>query len=183
VLGRQVTLVSKVIKQVDVTMLCHVLADEIPRDIVEKNYLHYEPFTSHGSSLSPAVDAAVAARVGLVEQALRVFRLACDIDLSDSLGSVAGGLHMATMGGIWQAVVHGFAGVRREGERLAIDPHLPTEWAALSLGIVFRGAEARLTLGADSVRVEVRSGPLAARVFGREVDLPVGEHVLVRQSS
>jgi len=62
-LGRDVTLVSKVVKQADVVMLCHVLADEIDEKATRANYDYYEPITCHGSSLSPGIHAAVAARL------------------------------------------------------------------------------------------------------------------------
>ena len=51
-LGRDVTLVSKVVKQADVVMLCYILSDEISDEVARANYDYYEPITSHGSSLS-----------------------------------------------------------------------------------------------------------------------------------
>ena len=68
-LGRDVTLVSKVVKQADVVMLCHVLADEIDERTTRANYDYYEPITCHGSSLSPGIHAAVAARLHDVPEA------------------------------------------------------------------------------------------------------------------
>ena len=63
-LGREVTLHAKVVKQADVVMLCHILSDEYGDDVARANYDYYEPITSHGSSLSPGIHAAVAARLG-----------------------------------------------------------------------------------------------------------------------
>ena len=51
--------------------------------------------------------------------------MAAAIDLADNMGNAARGLHMATMGGLWQAAVMGFAGLQRRDEALLIDPHLP----------------------------------------------------------
>ena len=68
-LGRDVTLVSKVVKQADVVMLCHVLADEIDEETTRANYDYYEPITCHGSSLSPGIHAAVAARLHDIAEA------------------------------------------------------------------------------------------------------------------
>ena len=48
--------------------------------------------------------------------------MAADIDLSDNMGNAARGLHMATMGGLWQAAVMGFGGVRRHDETLVARP-------------------------------------------------------------
>ena len=110
-LGRDVTLVSKVVKQADVVMLCHVLADEIDEVTTRANYDYYEPITCHGSSLSPGIHAAVAARLHDVPEATEYFKMAAAIDLADNMGNAAAGLHMATMGGLWQAAVMGFCGV------------------------------------------------------------------------
>ena len=76
-LGRDVTLVSKVVKQADVVMLCYVLPDEISDDVARANYDYYEPITSHGSSLRPGIHAAVAARLGDVQAGHRsTFKMA-----------------------------------------------------------------------------------------------------------
>ena len=179
-LGREVTHASKVVKQADVVMLCHVLSSEISLEVTRANYEYYEPFTVHGSSLSPAVHAAVAARLGLAEQAMWQFRLACAVDLADNMGNAARGLHMATMGGIWQAVVQGFAGVRRYGEALSIDPHVPKEWSQLAFPLRFRGSSLRLTFKADEVGITVEGAPLPAILAGREMTLELGEHVFRR---
>jgi kojibiose phosphorylase len=176
-LGREVTHASKVVKQADVVMLCHVLSNEIPLDVTRANYEYYEPFTVHGSSLSPAVHAAVASTLGMAEQAMWQFRLASAVDLADNMGNAARGLHMATMGGIWQAVVQGFAGVRRFGEALSVNPHLPKEWSRLAFPLRFRGSSLHLTLRADELGIRVEDAPLHARVAGEEMMLEIGEHL------
>ena len=40
--------------------------------------------------------------------ATEYFKMAAAIDLADNMGNAAAGLHMATMGGLWQAAVMGF---------------------------------------------------------------------------
>jgi len=157
-LGRDVTTTSKVIKQADVVMLCHVLSDEIELETVRANYDYYEPITVHGSSLSPGIHAAVAARLGRMDAADEDFRMACSVDLADNMGNAAHGLHLATMGGIWQAVVFGFAGVRRRGESLLCDPHLPEAWQRIAFPMRFRGARARFELEHGRVGITVDKG-------------------------
>ena len=51
------------------------------------------------------------------------------IDLDDSRGNRAEGLHMATQGGLWQAVVLGCAGARAlDDGSFRLDPNLPAGW-------------------------------------------------------
>ena len=107
---------------------------------LEPNLRFYEPRTAHGSSLSPATHASLFARVGESAKAVEALRLSGRMDLDDLTGSTAAGLHLATMGGVWQAMAFGFAGLRPRAGRLLIDPHLPPSWSGLSLRVRFRGS-------------------------------------------
>ena len=183
-LGREVTLRAKVVKQADVVMLCHILSDEYGDDVARANYDYYEPITCHGSSLSPGIHAAVAARLGDVPTAVEDFKMAAAIDLADNMGNAARGLHMATMGGLWQAAVMGFAGLQRRNEALLIDPHLPPTWKKVSVPLHFRGARAQFELrrrkAGDEVGITVERAALRVVLDGVERELPPGKHRLRR---
>jgi trehalose/maltose hydrolase-like predicted phosphorylase len=140
-----------VLKQADVLMLHHLLPDEVVAGSLVPNIDFYEPRTAHGSSLSPAVHASLLARAGRYRVALDALRIAARLDLDDLTGSTAGGLHLATMGGLWQALAFGFAGIRPHGERLLIDPRLPTEWNALEFALRLRGRPLRLRIDRGGV--------------------------------
>jgi trehalose/maltose hydrolase-like predicted phosphorylase len=128
------------------------------------NLSYYEPRTAHGSSLSPAIHAALLARAGWFGPALEWLRVAARIDLDDLTGTTAGGLHLATMGGLWQALAFGFAGVRATQGHLFVDPRLPPAWRALEIGLRYRGAPFRLRIGSGTV--EIDSDALALRRVG-----------------
>ena len=152
-LGRDVTLGHKVVKQADVVMLCHILSDEIDEETARANYDYYEPITCHGSSLSPGIHAAVAAR--LRRRGRRPWRTSRWRPPSTSPTTWATrprGLHMATMGGLWQAAVMGFAGLQRRHEALLIDPHLPHDWKRVRVPLWFRGARAEFDLRRTQAR-------------------------------
>jgi trehalose/maltose hydrolase-like predicted phosphorylase len=83
--------------------------------------------------------------------------MAARLDLDDLTGSTASGLHLATMGGLWQALVLGVAGVRPRSGRLLVDPRLPPEWAALEVGLMFHEVPLRLRIDRDGVGLD--SGP------------------------
>ena len=142
---------AQVVKQADVLMLHHLVPDEVVAGSLEPNLAFYEPRTAHGSSLSPAVHASLFARAGLLPEAVAALRLAARIDLDDLTGTTAGGLHLATMGGVWQALAFGFAGARPRGDRLELDPRLPEEWQALELRLSFRGSSVRVRIEHDGV--------------------------------
>ena len=150
-LGAERTAGAQVLKQADVLMLHHLLPDEVAPGSLVPNLDFYEPRTAHGSSLSPAIHASVLARAGRYRTALEALRIAARMDLDDLTGSTAGGLHLATMGGLWQALATGFAGVRPRGDRLLVDPRLPPEWNALEIALCFRGEPLRLRIDRDGV--------------------------------
>jgi alpha,alpha-trehalose phosphorylase len=146
----------KLIKQADVLMLLHLFPDAFPREVVAANYRYYEPITDHGSSLSPGIHAAVAARLGLCEDAERYWRESLWLDLSDRMGNSALGVHPACMGGTWQALVFGFLGVRLTEAGPAPDPdaaaRLPAKWRAVALRLAWRGAVYPVEVAGESPR-------------------------------
>src|SRR5205085_4053269 len=66
---------AQVVKQADVLMLHHLVPEETAPDSLEPNLRFYEPRTAHGSSLSPAIHAAVFARARDFDRALASLRI------------------------------------------------------------------------------------------------------------
>ncbi|MGZ4416516.1 MAG: glycoside hydrolase family 65 protein, partial [Gaiellaceae bacterium] len=130
---------AQIVKQADVLMLHHLVPEETAAGSLERNLAFYEPRTAHGSSLSPGIHAALLARAGRLDEAVQWLRLTSRIDLDDVSGTTAGGLHLAAMGSVWQALAFGFLGLRAQGESLALDPKLPAEWRAQDLRLRFSG--------------------------------------------
>ena len=140
---------AQVVKQADVLMLHHLVPEETAPESLEPNLRFYEPRTAHGSSLSPAIHAAAFARARDFDRALDALRIAGAIDLEDLTGTTAGGLHLATMGGFWQAFAFGFAGLRAREGLLHIDPRLPPAWRALEFRVRFRDSRVRIRIEAS----------------------------------
>jgi trehalose/maltose hydrolase-like predicted phosphorylase len=140
----------QILKQADVLMLLHVFPDRFPREVVLANYRYYEPITDHGSSLSPGIHAAIAARLGLREDAERYWRESLWLDLSNSMSNSALGIHPACMGATWQALVWGFLGVRFTDDGPVPDAEaasrLPAAWRAVSMTLAWRGRPHRVTV-------------------------------------
>ncbi len=167
-LGRARVHGAQVVKQADVLMLHHLVPDAVAPGSLEPNLRYYEPRTAHGSSLSPAMHAALFARAGDLDAATRALRVAIGVDLEDLTGSVVTGLHIATMGGLWQAVVAGFAGMRPRAGVLVVDPHLPPRWTALEVPVRFQGRVVRVRMTHDAVSITA-DGPVVVDVRGTRV--------------
>jgi alpha,alpha-trehalose phosphorylase len=133
----------KLLKQADVLMLPLLFPEAFSDEVVAANYRYYEPLTDHGSSLSPCVHAAIAARIGLREDAERYWKQSLWLDLSNAMDNSMLGVHPATMGGTWQALVFGFLGVRFTEAGPQPDAHaaerLPSGWERVELALAYRG--------------------------------------------
>ena len=166
-LGRERLHGSQVVKQADELMLHQLVPDELAPDSLESNLGFYEPRTAHGSSLSPGIHASLFARAGMIDEALEWLRIASRLDVEDLTQSTAAGLHLATMGGLWQALVFGFAGLRPAGEELRLDPRpLPEAWHGLEFGVRFRGARVQVRLENGALVVS-SDRPVRLRVGAR----------------
>ncbi len=180
-LGRERIAASQVIKQPDVLMLHHLVPDEVAPGSLEPNLDFYGPRTAHGSSLSPAISASLTARAGHADDALRLLRTALRLDLDDLTGTTAAGLHMATMGGVWQALLFGFAGIRVRAGVLHLDPALPSSWRSLGLRFRCLGRAVVLHITADEVQVGVDT-PLRVCLDGHRPRLVTGVARLPRDA-
>jgi trehalose/maltose hydrolase-like predicted phosphorylase len=163
VLGRDVTLVSQIVKQADVLMMQFLVPDEVAPGSLVPNLDYYGPRTSHGSSLSPAVHAGVMARAGRPDEGLRLLRMAAQLDLRDLTHTTATGLHIATFGGLWQAIATGFAGITVHDGALGVDPQLPSSWQRLTVRLRYHDRRVCLRLRGTEVDIET-DGPMTLRL-------------------
>ncbi len=173
-LGRAATHRSQVIKQADVVMLMNLLSEQFSARQRRANFRYYEGRCGHGSSLSPAVHAVESARLGDVALAQRYFRQAAAIDLDNSMGNAADGVHMATQGGIWQAAVFGFAGLQICRDGLRVNPHLPASWSSLTFRVQWQGRQVQFTVERRPLIVTAtleRGAPLIIHVGRRHYEL------------
>ena len=138
----------QVLKQPDVLMLLYLLRDRYDAETLRANWDYYTPRTdlTYGSSLGPAIHALLAARLGEPEAAYEHFMHAAWTDLQDVRGNAADGIHAALAGGLWQAVIFGFAGLRLSGEGYTVTPQLPARWKHLSFSFLRKGEKINLVL-------------------------------------
>jgi trehalose/maltose hydrolase-like predicted phosphorylase len=171
-LGREAVEASQLIKQADVLMLHHMVPEEVAPGSLGANLDHYLPRTAHASSLSPAIHASLLARAGRVEDALWWFRLASRLDLDDLTGTTAGGIHLANMGGLWQALTFGFMGLRVSRSGVELDPRLPEAWSSLRVSFTALHSLVDVHATPEEVRIESDS-PLLLSCGTAHVESPV----------
>jgi trehalose/maltose hydrolase-like predicted phosphorylase len=163
-----------------VVALLALLPDEFPGAAAKANFGHYEPRCAHGSSLSAGMHALVAARLGETEIALRFVRQAAAADLELDPNS-AGGIRIAGLGGVWQAIVLGFAGLDLGGDAISLTPRLPPEWRSMSVAVRWRGRPVQVRIAGDNVRVAIADGdPVQIRIGGQTHNVQGGSALEVR---
>jgi trehalose/maltose hydrolase-like predicted phosphorylase len=138
------------LKQADVVMLMYLLRDKFDLQTIEANYDYYNIRTDHeyGSSLGPAMHAIVAAMIGRRKEAYEHFLRAAKADLYDVRGNIKDGIHAASLGGVWQAVVFGFAGLRVDEEGWSTHPTLPDGWRSIEFSFFHKGELQRVCVTA-----------------------------------
>ncbi|MCP8617874.1 glycoside hydrolase family 65 protein [Salirhabdus salicampi] len=156
--SREQVIDMQVSKQADVVMLLYLLGDRFSDYVKKVNLDYYESRTIHDSSLSMAVHSIVAANVGDVKDAYEYFTKASLIDLGENMESSDAGVHAASLGGIWKAVVFGFAGIKLTSEVLMIKPNLPEQWNSITIPIYWRGDRLTVELTLNSIMIRNETG-------------------------
>jgi kojibiose phosphorylase len=145
VLGIEETNKRQVLKQPDVLMLLHLMRQgaDFPYNqrVLQANWDYYAPRTdiTYGSSLGPAIHAILAADLGKLALAYEYFMQAAMVDLENLRGNTHDGIHGASAGGLWQAVILGFGGIQFTENVPLAHPHLPPNWTRLKFKLYWRG--------------------------------------------
>ncbi len=161
---------TQIIKQADVLMLIYLLEEYFSYKSKLVNYNFYLPRTVHKSSLSPSVHSIVASWVKDLQCAYNFFVFSLRIDIGNLYGNTNGGIHAASLGGTWQAVVFGFCGLRLRQDRLYIEPNLPHRWKRISFSLIYRQRLIKLKISNSLIETSFRSkqkSPLEMAVFGK----------------
>ena len=138
---------------------------------------HYEPITTHDSTLSASTFAILANEVGHEAQALKFFAETSLVDIDDRHGNTGHGVHMAALAGSWLALVWGFAGFRPHGPQLRFRPTRPADWQGYAFGLSWRGTLVRVEVAGAEVTYRAVSGPeIVIGHHDTEIRLAAGAH-------
>lgn len=171
----------QVVKQADVVLAMLLLGDRFSSDQRRANFLYYEPITTADSSLSHAIQSVGAAEVGREALAIEHFTHALFMDLSNWAGNAEDGVHIASAGGVWLALVYGFAGLRDVDGTLTFDPHLPIAWSRLAFALTVGRRVLEVDITRNAVTFRLRDGDvLELSVRGALVSIRPGEPVVVK---
>ncbi len=160
----------QVLKQADVVLALFLRGSEFTAEEKRADFEYYDPITTGDSSLSAVVQSIMAAEVGHQKAALDYFRAGLFVDLGNLHRNTADGVHIASAGGVWNALVHGFGGMRHDEGRISFDPRLPADWPELSFPLTVRGSRFRVRLVREEITFTLEDGPeIEVTVRGQQV--------------
>ncbi|MDO4473604.1 MAG: glycoside hydrolase family 65 protein [Eubacteriales bacterium] len=136
----------KALKQADLVMLLNLFPHLFDEETIKKNVVYYEKRTLHDSSLSYCAHAQACANIGALDLSLEFFEKALEVDLVDNPYDSTDGLHSASLGGIWNCIIQGYAGVNVSEEGVEIHPHLPDAWKSICFCICIKGEYYRVKI-------------------------------------
>jgi len=171
----------QVIKQTDVVLATFLAGDRFTLDEKRRVFEYYDPLTTGDSSLSSCVQSVMAAEVGDLQAAYDYFLLSAAVDLANLAGNVSDGIHVASCGGVWMALVNGFAGLRdAEGADLRFSPRLPEDWERMRFRLICRGSRVEVEMLRESTTFTLLDGaPLSMVSDGQEFTVSIDEPVTV----
>ena len=170
----------QVIKQTDVVLAMVLFGDEFSLEQKRRNFDYYDPLTTGDSSLSACVQAILAAEIGYEHKALEYFEYALLMDLADVAGNVIDGVHIASTGGVWMALVYGFGGLRDHHGDLSFDPRLPKDWGRMKFSLQFHDRTLHVNLSHEAFSFELAEGePLTLQVRDVEYEVSVGSPLVL----
>ena len=170
----------QVLKQADVVLAMYLRSEHFTEEQKRRNFDFYDPITTGDSSLSACVQGLMAAQVGHEDLAVDYFHRALYLDICDGHDNTADGVHIANCGGVWAAIVHGFAGMSENGELLSFSPRLPERFGSVTFRVHRHGSTAEVELtstGATLTHVDGLGVPVS--VDGEKVVVTAGTDVTI----
>ncbi|HWH11091.1 MAG TPA: glycosyl hydrolase family 65 protein [Solirubrobacteraceae bacterium] len=150
----------QVIKQTDVVLATFLTGHRFSLDEKQRVFEYYDPLTTADSSLSSCVQSVMASEVGDPKSAYEYFLLSVAIDLANLAGNTADGVHVASCGGVWMALVNGFGGLRDpNGDDVHFKPRLPADWQAMRFRLIVRGSRLEVEMTPDATTYRLLDGP------------------------
>lgn len=137
----------QVLKQPAVLMYMALCPEKFSKVEVEAAWNYYEPKTLHDSTLSFGIHALVAARLGYEEKAVHYLEKSLFLDLKNVMKNTAGeGIHTASLGATWQAMVLGFGGLSIRNGVLNVENRLPPGIEEMRYRVFHKGIPHQITI-------------------------------------
>lgn len=175
----------RVIKQADVILMMILYPQAFSHEEKLAAWQEYEPITLHDSTLSFGVHSILASMLGLQDKAYSYFEKSVTLDLLDVMNNTKReGIHFASLGISWQAIIFGFAGLKLDCNELTLSPNIPKEWENISFKFVYKSNLIQFTISHTDIEVTLCESStletLDIKIFNKSINLQKGEKQLIR---
>lgn len=144
----------QVLKQPAVLMYMALMPEEFSLEELRAAWDYYEPKTLHDSTLSYGIHAMLAARLGLEATAVEYFEKSLFLDLKDVMSNTGReGIHAASLGATWQAMVFGFCGLTEKDGRPVCEARLPSGMESVEFRVRCRGEQYKVELSHSASKI------------------------------
>jgi alpha,alpha-trehalose phosphorylase len=172
---------KQVVKQADLVLAMQLHPDAFSDEQKARNFAYYERLTVRDSSLSACVQAVIAAEIGHLDLAEDYLAEAALMDLDDLEHNTTNGLHMASLAGVWTALVAGYGGMRHTDAALSFAPRLPPALTRLAFGLVLAGRTLRVEVSGAAATYSIDTGkPLQLLHHGQPVEVSADQPATCR---
>lgn len=86
--------------------------------------------------------------------AYEFFEKALEIDINENPKDSTDGIHAASLGGIWNCIIQGFAGILHGKGYLEIMPRLPKRWKRMQFYICEKGTYLKVIIEKEKILIE-----------------------------
>ncbi|MGO1319745.1 MAG: HAD-IA family hydrolase [Galactobacter sp.] len=155
----------QVLKQADTVLALLLRSSRFTLEQKKADFDYYDPLTTGDSTLSASVQSIIAAEVGYADLSLEYFNHALRVDLDNLHRNTSDGVHVASTGGVWAALVNGFGGLRDDDGSWRFSPRLPRDWDGLTFRLTRAGTRVRFTLTSAALVAEVELGTRPVTFF------------------
>jgi trehalose/maltose hydrolase-like predicted phosphorylase len=192
----------QVSKQADTLMIWYILTPQEttevlgkmgytiddPYEFLRRNYEYYIARTSHGSTLSYVVHAAILTYLpGNESDMCDWFMEAMKSDIYDTQGGTTlEAIHCGVMAGTLQIIVDNFAGLEARPRKLLLMPSMPCGWEHTGFTLRYRGNRYDLAVSPGRVKVSMSNdatGSIEVSVDGSRASLEPGKTVTLEYSA
>ncbi|MCL2670556.1 MAG: hypothetical protein FWF10_00780 [Clostridiales bacterium] len=170
---------SKCLKQSDVIALMGVYTEAFTKEQMAASFDYYNPYTIHDSSNSLCHNAIVAALIGRPETAYANWKKSMDIDFG-ARPRAAEGIHFANVGGMWQELIMGFAGLvsALNSDTLTFKPCMPEQIASIAFQMIWKGQRVKVTVARHELVLQnLSDSELVFMVYERAVKVIAGSEI------
>ncbi|MGM0168679.1 alpha,alpha-trehalose phosphorylase [Enterococcus sp. AZ135] len=141
-------------KQADAVLALMLFPDTFEQATIEKSIAYYDEVTTHDSSLSYSTFSTVYSRLGQVDKGYEYFLKNARTDLDNSHKNTKDGIHTASMGGNFMAIVYGFCNLKVVEDELTIAPNLPEEIKEIEFYTYFKNQKHRIYVNHHTHAIE-----------------------------